>query len=69
MKCAICHLGIKIYEFDMLISFEGINPLTFRKANMHSDCYEDACDIAKETESSNPKLYQNRYDEYITTKL
>ncbi len=59
-------MNIKIYEFDMLKAFEGINPLIFRKANMHFDCFEDACDIAKETESKNYKLYQNRYDEYLT---
>lgn len=68
MKCAICHTTILIYEFDLLKSFNGINPLTFRKANMHFDCYEDALEIAKETESKKPN-YENRYDEFITTKL
>lgn len=67
MKCAICSLGIKIYEFDLNKAFHGINPITFRKSNMHFDCYEDAIEIAKETESKN-KNYKNRYDEYITTK-
>jgi len=50
------------------MAFNGINPITFRKANMHFDCYEDALEIAKETESKKPN-YENRYDEYITTKL
>lgn len=68
MKCSICSTYIKIYEFDLQMAFNGINPITFRKANMHFDCYEDALEIAKETESKKPN-YENRYDEYITTKL
>lgn len=67
MKCAICGIGIKIYEFDLGTAFNDINPISLRKANMHSDCYKDACDIAEETESKN-KNYKNRYDEYLTTK-
>ncbi len=68
MKCAICHIPIKIYEFDLQMAFVGINPITFRNANMHFDCYRDALDIAEETESKDPK-YKNRLDEYITTKV
>mgnify|MGYP003418184295 CR=1 FL=1 len=68
MKYAVCHLPIKIYEFDLLTAFKDINPITFRVANMHFDCFEDACDIAKETESKKSR-FQNRYDEYLTTKL
>lgn len=67
MKCAICGLNIKIYEFDMLLAFKDINPLTFRKANMHTDCYQDAINTAEETESKKSQ-YKNRLDEYITTK-
>ena len=68
MKCAICKLGIKKYELDLMTAFNGVNPITFRKANMHFDCYEDALEIAKETESKKNN-YQNRYDEYVSTKL
>ncbi len=68
MKCSVCGLGIKIHEFDLGTAFNAINPITLRKANMHSDCYEDAIDISKETESKKPN-YKNRYDEYITTKV
>ncbi len=68
MKCVVCKLGIKIYEFDVGSAFNAINPITFRTANMHSDCYKDALETAQETESKNPD-YQNRYDEYITTKI
>lgn len=68
MKCSICHTSIKIYEFDLQTAFNGLNPLTFRLANMHSDCYNDALDIAEETESKNP-IYKNRLDEFLTTKI
>lgn len=68
MKCSICGLPIKIYEFDLQTAFNAVSPISFRKANMHSDCYRDACDIAEETESKN-KNYKNRYDEYLTTKI
>lgn len=68
MKCAICHTGIKIYEFDLGTAFNEVSPISFRKSNMHHDCYLDALDIAKETESKN-KNYKNRLDEYLTTKL
>lgn len=66
MKCTICGLSIKIYEFDLQTAFKGKNPITFRIANMHFDCFEDALEIAKETESKKQN-YQNRYDEYVTT--
>ena len=65
MKCAICGLPISIHEFDLGNAFEAINPITFRMAKMHYDCFEDALETAKETESKHPE-YQNRYDEYIT---
>ena len=68
MKCTICKFGIKIYEFDLNTAFYGINPITLRKGNMHFDCYEDALEISKQIESKKSG-YQNRYDEYVTTKL
>jgi len=68
MKCAVCHTGIKIYEFDLQTAFNGINPITFRNANMHFDCYRDALDQIEEIPSKN-KNYANRYDEFVTTKL
>lgn len=69
MKCAICHTGIKIYEFDMEQVFEGINPLTFRKANMHFDCCKDALEQIKFIPSKKPLFYGSRLDEYYSTKL
>ena len=68
MKCAICHLSIKIYDFDIGNAFKGLNPLTFRNCSMHFDCYEDALDVVKEMPSSKSN-YQNRYDEFLTTKI
>ena len=68
MRCSICKENIKIYEFDLMKAFEGINPTTFRKAVMHFDCYKDALEAIKEIESKKSH-YQNRYDEYVTTKL
>ena len=63
-KCVLCGIGIKIYEYDLQQAFVGINPETFRKARMHSDCYRVALDTAEETESKDPQKYQNRLDEY-----
>lgn len=46
MKCSICGLPIKIYEFDLETAFNTVSPISFIKSNMHSDCYRDALDIA-----------------------
>jgi hypothetical protein len=64
MKCSICHTNIKIYEFDLYTAFNDYNPLTFRKSNMHSDCYNDALDQIEE-EPSNKVGFQNRLDEFL----
>ena len=68
VKCVLCSMNIHISDFDIGYAFEAINPITFRMANMHSACYEDALESAKEIPCKKPG-YQNRYDEYITTKL
>ncbi len=65
MKCAICSLNIKIFEFDLGTAFKDRNPITFKMAIMHYDCYQDAIEIAKQTPSKKPG-YSNRYDEYNT---
>ncbi len=68
MKCVICKLNIHPSDFDIGYAFETVNPISFRVANMHSDCFEDALDIAAEMPAKNID-YENRQDEYITTKL
>lgn len=69
-KCALCGFVIEPYEWDIKNAFNEINPLTFRKANMHYDCFRDAMDIAEETPSKNKqRRFANRLDEYLTIKI
>lgn len=69
-KCVLCSDHIEPYEWDINNVFNGINPLTFRKANMHYDCFRDALDITEETPSKNKqRRFANRLDEYLTAKI
>ncbi len=68
MKCVICSLTIHPSDYDIGNAFNAINPVTFRKADMHSDCFQDAIETAQETPSKKAG-FQNRYDEYLTTKV
>lgn len=69
-KCVLCSDYIEPYEWELKKAFNEINPLTFRKANMHYDCFIDALDIAEETPSKNKqRKFGNRLDEYLTIKI
>lgn len=68
MKCKVCKEGIEPHEFDVMNAFETISPVTFRKANFHSFCYELEYEQAKQMSSKNVN-YGNRMDEYLTKDL
>ncbi len=66
MICSVCKLPI--HDFDFGDSFEAINPITFKKANFHSECFELTVELAKQMPAKQ-EGYQNRLDEYLTTKI
>lgn len=64
-RCKVCKQKIEFWQFEIGAAFEEVSPVTFRKANFHSYCYDLEVEQAKQTESKNVN-YQNRYDEYLT---
>lgn len=64
MNCKVCKAKIAIHDFDADFAFNAESPITFRKANFHSYCYELEIEESKQIGSKNIN-YANRYDEYL----
>lgn len=60
MKCAIC--GDSVIEDEAV---EGLNPLTFRRATMHSFCFSVGFEDLKGEQASKVD-FTDRQDEYLT---
>lgn len=62
MNCAICKDKL---EVDHPNNIYDVNPITYRKAWMHFDCYCMALDDLKDEKSQHTD-FDSRYDEYIS---
>lgn len=62
-KCNACKLKITFFDFDIGAAIEAVSPITFRKINVHSCCFEILIETASQTDSKKPE-YKNRLDEY-----
>jgi len=64
--CVLCKDKLTPLEFDSGVAINAVNPLTFRKANMHNYCLEWAIEKCNDLEPTNSKEFKNRADEYHT---
>ncbi len=60
VKCRICGYTM---DSENPFVFRDRNPLTFRIAWMHADCFNNACEQMMEIPASND-AFENRYEEF-----
>jgi hypothetical protein len=65
IKCKVCREIIENHDLDANFDFNEKSPITFKKANFHSYCYELEVEEAKQIQSKKAG-YKNRYDEYLS---